>query len=89
MQADIGTRILGHRRLQERAVGVELDREQVGHLQNPRLLAEVLADTLLLGEGVRHQITSMLARHLRSTGRACANPVLPGTTVDNTVGKIT
>ena len=40
--------------LQELAVGVHLDRQQVGHVQHGPALAEVLADPLLLGEGVRH-----------------------------------
>jgi hypothetical protein len=36
-------------RLQELAVRVELDGQQVGNLENARPLAKVLADTLLLG----------------------------------------
>jgi hypothetical protein len=38
--------------LQELAVRVELDGEQIGCIENARLLAEVLADALLLGEGI-------------------------------------
>ena len=37
-------------RLQELVVGVELNRQQVRHVQNRRTLAEVLADALFLGE---------------------------------------
>src|SRR5207342_1931263 len=40
--------------LQELTVGVHLDRQQVGHVQHGPALAEVLADPLFLGEGVRH-----------------------------------
>ena len=40
--------------LQELAIGVELDRQQVGHLEDALPLAEVLADTLFLGEGISH-----------------------------------
>ena len=46
--------VLGGVRLQELAVGVELDGEQVGHLEDARPLAEILADALLLGEGICH-----------------------------------
>ena len=42
--------ILRDLRLQEAAVGVELDGQQIRHLENARLAAEILADALLLGE---------------------------------------
>src|SRR5690606_18913866 len=38
--------------LQERAVRVDLDREQEGHFEDGLALAEVLADALLLGERI-------------------------------------
>src|SRR5690606_8196020 len=51
---DVVAAVLGGVRLQELAVGVELDGEQVRHLEDARPLAEILADTLLLGEGICH-----------------------------------
>src|SRR6185312_914923 len=41
--------------LQERAIRVELDGEQVRRVEDARLLAEALADALLLGEGIGHR----------------------------------
>src|SRR3569833_358389 len=57
-QPDLVATYLGLVGLQERAIGVELDGEQVRHLENARLFAEILADTLLLGEGICHRVTS-------------------------------
>jgi hypothetical protein len=55
--------------LQELAVRIELDRQQVGRLEDALLLAEILADALLLGEGVSHLET------LREPARAEMNEV--------------
>jgi hypothetical protein len=54
VQADVVAAFLGGVRLQELAIGIELDGEQVGHLEDARPLAEILADALLLGEGICH-----------------------------------
>jgi hypothetical protein len=54
VQADVVTRILGRVGLQELAVRIQLDGQQVGHLEDARPLAEILADALLLGEGICH-----------------------------------
>src|SRR5581483_3686527 len=48
-------RVLRLLRLQERAIRVELDGEQVRRIQDARLLAKALADALLLGEGIGHR----------------------------------
>ena len=42
--------------LEKVAVGIDLNREQIRHVENARPLAEVLPDALLLGEGVRHEL---------------------------------
>jgi len=54
VQADVLAPFLGLVGLQELPIGIELDRQQVGGLEDTALLAEVLADALLLGEGVSH-----------------------------------
>jgi hypothetical protein len=54
VQADLVTPVLGRVGLQELAVRIQLDGEQVGHLEDARPLAEILADALLLGEGICH-----------------------------------
>jgi hypothetical protein len=54
VQADLVATVLGRVRLQELAVGVELDGKQVRHLEDARPLAEILADALLVGEGICH-----------------------------------
>src|SRR5262249_37545963 len=46
--------VLGYVRLQELAIRVELDGEQVRHLEDARTLAKILADALFLGEGISH-----------------------------------
>src|SRR5690606_33310305 len=53
--------------LQELPVGIELDREQVRHLENARGLAEILADAFLLGERIGH------AGHPRRLSLDCKN----------------
>src|ERR1700722_16095004 len=58
VQPDLVARLFRLVRLQERAIGVELNGEQVGRIQNGRLLAEILADALLLGKGISHRVTS-------------------------------
>ena len=45
-------------RLQEAPVRIRLDRQEVRNLQDARALPEVLADSLLLGEGVAHESSS-------------------------------
>ena len=40
--------------LEKVAIGIELNREQIRHVENARPLAEVLPNALLLGEGIRH-----------------------------------
>jgi len=39
------------------AIGIDLDREQVRNVEHRRTLAEILADSLLFGEGItgRHE----------------------------------
>ena len=67
---------LGRVGLQELAIRVELDRQQVGHLEDALPLAEVLADTLLLGERIGHldhPLTSR-ARTNRKRGRRSHPP---------------
>jgi hypothetical protein len=54
VQPDLVPVFLGLVRLQELAVGVELNRQEIGHVQDTRTLAEVLADALLLCKGVSH-----------------------------------
>src|SRR5690606_35388919 len=63
-------------RLQELAVGVDLDREQERHLEDRAALAEVLADALLLGERViRLELGSRHGGLMpRSWARADARP---------------
>src|SRR3984957_15958295 len=58
VQPDLVARLFRLVRLQERAIGVELNGEQVGRIENGRLLAEILADALLLGKGISHRVTS-------------------------------
>src|SRR5690606_15874278 len=52
MQAAVGTLGRVGVLLQELAVGVDLDGEQERHLEDRAALAEILADALLLGEGI-------------------------------------
>ena len=54
VQADFVAPVLGRVGLQELAVRIELDGEQVRHLEDARPLAEILADALLFGEGISH-----------------------------------
>ena len=55
--------------LQEVPVGIDLDGQQEGHLEDRALLAEILADALLLGERIRrHGCTTF-----GSAGRASAD----------------
>jgi hypothetical protein len=56
VQADAGALVLGHKFLQENAVGLQLDGEQVGDIEDARLLAEILANALLFREGISHRI---------------------------------
>jgi hypothetical protein len=52
VQADVRTAFLRHVGLQERLVRIQLNRQQVGNIEDARLLAEILADALLFGDGV-------------------------------------
>jgi hypothetical protein len=52
MQSDVLALLFGFVGLQEGAVGIELDGQQVRRLEDAALLAKVLADALLLGEGI-------------------------------------
>ena len=54
LQTRIVTTILMQVTLQEFLVGVQLDRQQVRHLQDARTLAEILADALLFCKGIGH-----------------------------------
>jgi hypothetical protein len=54
MQADIVAPIFMGIRLQKLTIRIQLDREQVRHIENAFSLAEILTDTLLLGERIRH-----------------------------------
>src|SRR6185312_16915996 len=74
MQPDLAAILLRHLGLQELLVAVELDGEQVRHLENAGLLAEILADALLLGEGISHRVYLMERKSCR--GRASA-PLQP------------
>src|SRR5688572_32139195 len=65
MQADIPATILGLVGLQEGFVGIELDGQQVRRLEDAALLAKVLADALLLGEGISHRSCSCAAAAAR------------------------
>src|SRR3546814_15025201 len=62
---------LGQRaiRLQELAIRVDLNRQQVGHLKDGAALAEVLADALLFGEGVGHGVLPPWLMVANATGR--------------------
>src|SRR6185312_10733885 len=62
VQAHAGPVVLGLVGLQERAIGIELDGEQVGRVEHGRLLAEVLADALLLGKGISHRVVTSRAK---------------------------
>ena len=61
MQADVLALLFGLVGLEERLIGIELDCQQVGRLEDAALLAKVLADALLLGEGISHRSCSCAA----------------------------
>src|SRR6185295_7134806 len=61
MQADILALLFRLVGLEERLVGIELDGQQVRRLEDAALLAKVLADALLLGEGISHRSCSCAA----------------------------
>ena len=70
MQADVLALLFGLVGLEEGAVGIELDGEQVRRLEDAALLAKVLADALFLGEGISHRSCSWAAaaaRPIKST----------------------
>src|SRR5690606_27729944 len=54
VQARVVAAILSDIGLQELAIGIQLDREQVRHLEDALPLAEVFTDALFLGERIRH-----------------------------------
>src|SRR5262249_16873397 len=62
--------------LEELAIRVELNGEQVRRVENARLLAEVLADALLLGEGISHRVVTPGHRIVRNTKNSLP-PVRP------------
>src|SRR6185312_17109022 len=70
VQAHAGPVVLGLVGLQERAIGIELDGEQVGRVEHGRLLAEVLADALLLGKGISHRVVTSRAENAAVVERA-------------------
>jgi len=70
VQSDPLAVVLGLVDLEELAIRVELNGQQVGRIENARLLAKVLADALFLGEGVSHRVVtsgSAAARSLRAS----------------------
>ena len=70
VQPDPVAVVLGLVDLEELAIRVELNGQQVGRVENARLLAKVLADALFLGEGVSHRVVtsgSAAARSLRGS----------------------
>ena len=67
--------------LQEPAVGVELDGEKVRQFHGLRQPAEVLADTLLLGEPVSHSSLRLVRRQKTRAGPAAAGRSLRGSAV--------
>ena len=58
VQADRVAVVLRLVGLEELAIRVELDGQQVRRVENARLLAKVLADALFLGKGISHRVTS-------------------------------
>ncbi len=56
VQADRVAVVLRLVDLEELAIRVELDGQQVRRVENARLLAKVLADALLLGKGISHRV---------------------------------
>ena len=54
VQALIGALFRRRAFLKEFLVRVELDRQQIGHFQNARKLAEILPNPLLFGKRIRH-----------------------------------
>jgi hypothetical protein len=59
MQAAFRAGFFGRVGLQEAAIGIELDGQQIRHIQNSRLLAEILANALFLSEGVSHRLNPL------------------------------
>ena len=76
MQTHVRARFLGLVLLEELAVGIELDGEQVRRLEDAALLAVVLADALLRGEGVSHQTPLSSERHGDSEATGVCRPRL-------------
>src|SRR6185312_14777038 len=56
MQSYRGSRFFSGVGLEELPVRVELDSQQVRRIENAGLLAKILADALLLGEGISHRV---------------------------------
>src|ERR1700728_1594821 len=75
MQADVVATGLRRIRLQEPAVRVQLDREQVRRAEDARTLAKVLTDALLFGERVSHMFSRRYAP--TSTGSRRPRPRVP------------
>ena len=66
MQADLLAFGFRDVRLQESPIRVQLDRQQVRRTENARALAKVLANALLFGERIGHEMIT-LPRRLRAT----------------------
>src|SRR5882672_7841701 len=70
VQAHLGSLIRRDFLLQELLIRIDLDRQEIGHLQDARQLAEVLSDALLLSERVSHTCYSKCANRRWATMRA-------------------
>ena len=76
MQTHVRARFLGLVLLEELAVGIELDGEQVRRLEDAALLAVVLADALLRGEGISHRTPLSSERHGDNEAAGACRPRL-------------
>src|SRR5271170_928282 len=63
VQADLVALLLGLVDLEELAIRIQLDGEQVRRVEDARLLAKVLADALLLGKGISHRVVTSGSAH--------------------------
>ena len=67
VQAGAQARIFSRFRLQKAAVGIELNRQQIRHLEDALLFAEILSEALLFSERVGHRV--ILAIQERARGK--------------------
>ena len=58
VQSDALARLFRLVDLQELAIRIELNGQQVRRVENARLLAKILADALFLGEGISHRVVT-------------------------------